>query len=73
VIALLTVPLLICGIVLGGRFGLSRVREPAQTLDLNQDLPCPWCLSPTGEHDRSCPSCGRTFGDPQKETNPVTA
>lgn len=26
------------------------------------DLPCPWCYSPTSEGDRGCRSCGRSFG-----------
>lgn len=26
------------------------------------DLPCPWCLNATEEHDESCPSCGQRFG-----------
>jgi len=26
------------------------------------DLPCPWCLAPTREQDRRCPSCGQRFG-----------
>jgi len=30
--------------------------------DVATDLPCPWCLGPTHEDDRSCPSCGQPFG-----------
>lgn len=26
------------------------------------DLPCPWCYSPTHESDRRCGGCGRAFG-----------
>ncbi len=26
------------------------------------DLPCPWCYSPTDEADRRCGGCGRQFG-----------
>ncbi len=26
------------------------------------DLPCPWCLAPTGESDERCPACGQKFG-----------
>jgi hypothetical protein len=26
------------------------------------DLPCPWCYSPTDEADSRCRSCGRLFG-----------
>ena len=26
------------------------------------DLPCPWCLAPTGESDDRCPDCGQKFG-----------
>ena len=26
------------------------------------DLPCPWCYSPTDEHDSRCRGCGRSFG-----------
>jgi hypothetical protein len=26
------------------------------------DLPCPWCLAPTGDLDARCYSCGRRFG-----------
>lgn len=28
----------------------------------SDDLPCPWCYSPTDEHDRRCTGCGRSFG-----------
>jgi len=28
----------------------------------SDDLPCPWCYSPTDENDSRCTSCGRTFG-----------
>lgn len=40
--------------------------DPRLVVDLrgekSDDLPCPWCYSPTGETDSSCRSCGRTFG-----------
>ena len=26
------------------------------------DLPCPWCLAATTEHDVRCPSCHQRFG-----------
>ena len=26
------------------------------------DLPCPWCYSPTEADDSRCSGCGRTFG-----------
>jgi hypothetical protein len=26
------------------------------------DLPCPWCMAPTFEDDRDCPTCGHRFG-----------
>ena len=26
------------------------------------DLPCPWCYSPTAEADNRCNGCGRLFG-----------
>lgn len=26
------------------------------------DLPCPWCYSPTDESDSRCSGCGRDFG-----------
>jgi len=28
----------------------------------DDDLPCPWCYAPTGEDDRRCSGCGRSFG-----------
>lgn len=28
----------------------------------DQDLPCPWCYSPTDEFDTRCSGCGRKFG-----------
>jgi hypothetical protein len=28
----------------------------------SEDLPCPWCYSPTEEHDSRCRGCGRSFG-----------
>jgi hypothetical protein len=31
-------------------------------LDVELDLPCPWCKGPTAEFDAVCPSCGRRFG-----------
>jgi hypothetical protein len=27
-----------------------------------EDLPCPWCYSPTVSSDSRCPSCHRRFG-----------
>jgi hypothetical protein len=27
-----------------------------------EDLPCPWCYSPTDELDSRCRGCGRSFG-----------
>ena len=27
-----------------------------------EDLPCPWCYSPTDENDSRCRGCGRSFG-----------
>ncbi|MGH9196489.1 MAG: hypothetical protein ACRD1T_12195 [Acidimicrobiia bacterium] len=30
--------------------------------DGDEDLPCPWCYSPTASSDERCPSCGRKFG-----------
>jgi hypothetical protein len=28
----------------------------------SEDLPCPWCYSPTDENDSRCRGCGRSFG-----------
>jgi hypothetical protein len=28
----------------------------------SEDLPCPWCYSPTEENDSRCRGCGRSFG-----------
>jgi hypothetical protein len=28
----------------------------------DDDLPCPWCYSPTEEGDKRCKGCGRLFG-----------
>lgn len=36
--------------------------DSTSVIDLNDDLPCPWCLAPTSESDSACPSCGRSFG-----------
>jgi hypothetical protein len=36
--------------------------EPAQRDERGDDLPCPWCYSPTAETDRRCRGCGRLFG-----------
>ena len=30
--------------------------------DIELDLPCPWCQTPTSEIDSACASCGRRFG-----------
>ena len=30
--------------------------------DIELDLPCPWCQTPTAEIDSACASCGRRFG-----------
>ena len=30
--------------------------------DIELDLPCPWCQTPTSEIDNACASCGRRFG-----------
>lgn len=30
--------------------------------DRGDDLPCPWCYTPTHETDKSCGGCGRSFG-----------
>ena len=29
---------------------------------VNDDLPCPWCHSPTSVVDAACPGCRRRFG-----------
>ncbi|HHC08049.1 MAG TPA: hypothetical protein ENK55_04970 [Actinobacteria bacterium] len=64
------------GIVVGGMVaassGLGTRRPPAppapvesdprDPIVLDVDLPCPWCLAPTTEADRRCPSCGQRFG-----------
>ena len=61
----------------GGSPGLGTARSPldgAPTFSVSGttelvddvldagDLPCPWCLAPTAETDRRCPSCGQRFG-----------
>lgn len=30
--------------------------------DGDDDLPCPWCYSPTAVEDDRCPTCSRRFG-----------
>ena len=30
--------------------------------DVILDLPCPWCMGPTGDGDAACPCCGHRFG-----------
>lgn len=32
------------------------------TDERGDDLPCPWCYSPTDENDSRCTGCGRSFG-----------
>lgn len=32
------------------------------TTEGDDDLPCPWCYSPTASSDSRCPSCDRRFG-----------
>jgi hypothetical protein len=39
----------------------ERVSTIAGDLDAI-DLPCPWCLAATTEHDVRCPSCHQRFG-----------
>ncbi len=40
--------------------------DPSLVVDLRDergdDLPCPWCYSPTAETDIRCRGCGRAFG-----------
>ena len=40
--------------------------DPRLVVDLRdgagEDLPCPWCYSPTSETDSNCSGCGRSFG-----------
>jgi hypothetical protein len=62
VVAFLIVRALLFGIVVGGRFGGSRLQDSQPTMDLEIDLPCPWCYSQTNERDQACRSCGRRFG-----------
>ncbi len=43
------------------RFAIDR----SLVVDLREnsdDLPCPWCYSPTVESDNGCRGCGRSFG-----------
>ncbi len=61
-IALLAVPVVVAGIVFENRPWTSRVGEDSTPINLDDDLPCPWCFAPTRENDASCPSCGRRFG-----------
>ncbi len=61
-ISLLTVPLAIAATVFGQRSRTTPLKDESTTLDLDDDLPCPWCHAPTREKDLSCPSCGRRFG-----------
>jgi hypothetical protein len=30
--------------------------------DAGNDLPCPWCMTPTTESDVRCPGCHQRFG-----------
>ena len=64
VIALISIPMLALGIVLGSRFNGSNAKSESAVLDLDDDLPCPWCFAPTNEQDQTCPACGRRFGIP---------
>lgn len=40
--------------------------DPRPVVDVTDergdDLPCPWCYSPTDENDSRCTGCGRSFG-----------
>lgn len=51
------------GALLGGRLGGSKLIDSAP-LDLQEDLPCPWCFAATSERDVTCPACHRAFGEP---------
>lgn len=45
--------------------GSERFRTDPRLIVTDQrgdDLPCPWCYSPTHEHDHRCSGCGRQFG-----------
>jgi len=49
-------------------FGRQRLDTFEASADLalldgdDDDLPCPWCNSPTHERDHRCPNCYRRFG-----------
>lgn len=57
-----------------GLFALARGNKDYQASQVNpslvpmltdrrgEDLPCPWCYSPTDETDTRCRGCGRKFG-----------
>lgn len=44
------------------KFESDSSRVVRVTEERGDDLPCPWCYSPTDEHDRRCDGCGRSFG-----------
>lgn len=50
----------------GGRVNERYAIDPRLVIDISDDhgddLPCPWCYSPTDESDHRCRSCGRVFG-----------
>ena len=59
--AVIVVSLFVALLMAGGR-GQEEPGTDVATLELNGDLPCPWCLAPTREDDRYCPTCGQRFG-----------
>jgi hypothetical protein len=50
------------GIRGGQRFRMDPSLVVIPRDERGDDLPCPWCYSPTDEHDARCNGCGREFG-----------
>ncbi|MDH3398706.1 MAG: hypothetical protein OEM94_05120 [Acidimicrobiia bacterium] len=44
-------------------FGRRQETSPLISLDTTEtDLPCPWCMGPTADTDKTCNTCGQDFG-----------
>jgi len=58
--AIFVLGLFVALVLAGGRS--TPVKSPTIRLSDLADLPCPWCMAATSEHDTQCASCGQAFG-----------
>lgn len=52
-------------VAIGGRSNTATDTQTTGSITFKgdgSDLPCPWCMAPTSEHDDHCPACGQRFG-----------